>query len=82
MALVANTYTNYLLDRDRRAAEFAALGRLLARVPVRRVVPHVDAARLPRLCDIILADCPARPPALGPGRGWEGACTAWPATAT
>jgi hypothetical protein len=57
LALVAHTYMNYLLDRDRRAAEFATLGRLVARVPVRRVVPHTDAALLPQLCDVLLADC-------------------------
>jgi hypothetical protein len=57
MMLVANTYANYLLDEPSRAQEFQTLGRLIARVPVRRVIPHVDPAFLPRLCDVILDDC-------------------------
>jgi hypothetical protein len=56
MTLVAHTYVNYLLDRSRRAAEFATLGRLLARVPVRRVKPLADPARLSELCDAIVTD--------------------------
>lgn len=54
--LVQNTYMNWLLDREQRAAEFDTLTRLVAQVPVRRIVPHADPARLGALCDLILAD--------------------------
>lgn len=57
--LVANTYVNYLLDRTMRAQEFEILGRLLARVPVRRVTPQADPATLPGLCEAILDDLAA-----------------------
>jgi hypothetical protein len=57
MALVAHTYTNYLLDRSRRAAEFQTLGRLRDTVPVKRIYAHADAAQLERLCEVVLADC-------------------------
>jgi hypothetical protein len=54
--LVANTYVNYLLDRSMRAQEFELLGRLMSRIPVRRVVPHEDPTRLPELCQTIVDD--------------------------
>jgi hypothetical protein len=54
--LVQNTYMNWLLDRAQRAAEFELLAQLISRVPVRRVVPHRDSARLGALCDLIVAD--------------------------
>jgi hypothetical protein len=56
MSLVANTYTNYLLDPAARAQEFQALARLIGRIPLRRVTPHADATFLPQLCDAILDD--------------------------
>jgi hypothetical protein len=56
MTLVANSYTNYLLDREMRAREFELLGTLVSRVPVRRVTPHADPDRLPRLCAAIMED--------------------------
>lgn len=56
LELVQNTYMNWLLDRDQRAAELDVLSRLVTRVPVRRVVPHSDPARIGDLCDLILAD--------------------------
>ncbi len=56
VGLVANTYANNLLDAAMRAHEFALLGRLVAGVPVRRVTPHADPARLPDLCRVILDD--------------------------
>ena len=39
-----------------RAEEFEALGHIAATVPIRRVHAHSDAARLPRLCEMILED--------------------------
>ncbi len=56
MTLVANTYTNYLLDQLLRAQEFHFLARLVARVPIRRVTPHTDPTLLDRLCEVILDD--------------------------
>ncbi|MEO6723814.1 MAG: serine/threonine protein kinase [Blastocatellia bacterium] len=56
MSLIENTYTNYLLDQAMRAREFELLGRLVKQVPLRRVTPHTDFARLPELCKTILSD--------------------------
>ncbi len=56
MALVANTYSTSLLDKAMRAQEFELLGRVVASVPLRRVIPHADPIYLPRLCDVILDD--------------------------
>ena len=56
LGLVQNTYMNYVLDRAQRAAEFDTLAMLVDRVSVRRITPHADPARLPALCDLLLAD--------------------------
>ena len=56
LELVQNTYMNWLLDRQRRAEEFDELCRLVQRVPVRRIVAHIDGTRLPSLCDRIFED--------------------------
>jgi hypothetical protein len=56
LTLVQNTYMNWLLDREHRAVEFDALSRLVKQVPVRRIVPHSDAGRIPALCELIQAD--------------------------
>jgi hypothetical protein len=67
LELVQNTYMNWLLDREQRAGEFDVLTRLVANVPVRRIVPHQDPARLGALCDLLIADaerlCTERKPA-------------------
>jgi hypothetical protein len=54
--LAANTYVNYLLDKEQRALEFAVLGRLVATTPLRCVTPHEDPARLDDLCCALLDD--------------------------
>jgi hypothetical protein len=54
--LVQNTYMNWLLDRRQRATEFELLAHLVSRVPVRRIVPHRDPARIGALCDLINTD--------------------------
>ncbi|MEM9540384.1 MAG: hypothetical protein AAGA60_12905 [Cyanobacteria bacterium P01_E01_bin.42] len=54
IALIANTSTNYLLDRNLRKAEFASLTRLVGQVPVRKLYPHCDPAKLVKLVDLVL----------------------------
>jgi hypothetical protein len=54
--LIANTYSNGLLDKGMRAKEFDLLSRLVAKVPVRQVTPHADAIYLPKLCEVIIKD--------------------------
>jgi hypothetical protein len=54
--LVTNTYTNYMLDQRMRAREFDLLGRLVNKMPIRKIKPHSDPARLYELCRVILGD--------------------------
>ena len=56
LSLVADTYANKILDREMRAREFALLGQLVTTVPIRRVHPHEDPARLEELCKVIRED--------------------------
>lgn len=56
LLLVENTYMNWLLNREQRAAEFETLGRLVEQVPVRRIVAHASAEKCPELCELILQD--------------------------
>ena len=56
MSLVANTYATKLMDKHMRAREFELLSRVLSRVPLRRVTPHSDPARIGKLCETILSD--------------------------
>jgi hypothetical protein len=56
IVLVANTYANYLLDKEMRAQEFELLSRLVINVPLRQVTPHADPVYLSKLCDVILDD--------------------------
>jgi hypothetical protein len=44
------------MDKHMRAREFELLGRVLERVPLRRVTPHSNLALLSNLCEIILSD--------------------------
>jgi hypothetical protein len=52
-ALLLHTAANYLHDADRRAVELRQLGVLVEHVPVVRVTPHTDAARLSDLAAAI-----------------------------
>ena len=54
MSLIANTYATYLMDKEMRAREFELLQRLLNSVPLKRVTPHSDPARIDDLCHAIL----------------------------
>jgi hypothetical protein len=56
LSLIANTYTNYLIDKNMQARQFDLMTRVLANVPVRRVIPHSDPRGLQQLCDCILDD--------------------------
>jgi len=56
MALVANTYATKLMDKQMRAREFELLTRVVKNVPLRRVTPNADPARIPELCTRILSD--------------------------
>ncbi len=56
ISLIANTYTNYLLDKIRRAQEFELLNRIIEGVPVRRAIPHTNPAYLSKLCDVLIDD--------------------------
>jgi len=53
LSLVAESYATNLIDADMRAREFELLGRLVAAVPIIRLRPHRDAARVDRLCELI-----------------------------
>ena len=56
MTLVANTYVNYLLDREMRHREFDLLSRLLASVPVRQLRPSADPSLVLDMCRAVAAD--------------------------
>lgn len=56
VALLANKYTKYLLDKEMAAADFDILAQLAAQIRPRRLVPHADLARLPQMCRLLLAD--------------------------
>ena len=56
LELVQNTYMNWVLDREQRAAEFDTLWRLVQKVVVRRIAPHAKPEKLVALCDLILRD--------------------------
>jgi hypothetical protein len=56
LGLVQNTYMNWILDRAHRAEEFDVLTRMMAYVPVRRVVAHSDPVKIGQLCELLLSD--------------------------
>jgi hypothetical protein len=56
MTLVANTYVNYVLDRDMRQREFDLLSSLVARVSVRRIRPSADPSAVLAMCEAIAKD--------------------------
>jgi hypothetical protein len=62
IALVRETYSSRLLDRERRAKEFEVLTRLLDRLDVHRLVASSDPSRLDEACEIVerhIAGAPA-----------------------
>lgn len=64
MALVGNTYANLLLDEQMRKGEFKLLGRLVARVTVRRLRAAESASGIGPLCELIEGQVTARPAAI------------------
>ena len=54
IALTASTSANYLLDQRMRGEEFGLLTDLVARIPVFRLLPHSDPARMPMIVDEVL----------------------------
>jgi hypothetical protein len=66
LSLVADTFANNVLDREMRAHEFAVLGRLATKVPIRRLHPHNDGSRFEELCALIRDDFSALQSAPGP----------------
>jgi len=56
LSLIANTYATKLMDKQMRAREFELLARVMNNVPLRRITPHADPARIPELCETILSD--------------------------
>jgi hypothetical protein len=56
LSLVAETYASKALDRTMRAREFEVLGRLIAAIPVRRLVAHSDPHRINDVCGVVLED--------------------------
>lgn len=56
MALVANTYVNYLLDQNMRRTEFDVLSRIVSEIPVRRVRPPDEPSAVFALCEAITDD--------------------------
>jgi hypothetical protein len=72
VAILGNTYMNYLPDMEKRRREFELLTRLVARVPIRRVQPAVNISSLPDLCAAIEADVQrlcVSAEAIGPSKG-------------
>jgi hypothetical protein len=60
LALIANTYANYLIRRDIRATEFGQLEQLVSVVPVRKVKPNSDARQTHNLRRAIVRDLAGR----------------------
>ena len=56
LALLANTYMNYLLDQNMRRIEFDALSRVVCEIPIRRVRPPAEPSAIFGLCEAIAAD--------------------------
>lgn len=56
IALVCNTYVNYLLDEDMRRTEFEVLSRVVSGVPIRRVRPPAEPSTIYKLCEAIADD--------------------------
>ena len=56
MLLVQNTYMNYLLGKEQRAEEFAALARLASRVRICKLLSPRDPAKIGAMCGLLESD--------------------------
>ena len=56
MALVGNSFASSILDKQMRAREFEVLGRLVERVPIRRLARPTDLVHLTEFCESVLDD--------------------------
>ena len=56
LSLLTNSYGSNILTSELRAAEFALIGRLVAKIPIRQLVRSDDRSQLSDLCDLISAD--------------------------
>ena len=56
ISLLTNAHGRHLVERPMRTREFDLLSRIAEVIPVRRVVPRSDLARLDELCEKILHD--------------------------
>ncbi|HEX7296218.1 MAG TPA: hypothetical protein VF251_10725 [Pyrinomonadaceae bacterium] len=56
IALVGNSYGNFLLDREMRKSEFDVVTRLTTRVPVRRLSYPSNINSLTQTCDLVIRD--------------------------
>ena len=56
LSLLVNTYGSNILSNELRAAEFAVIGRLVAKIPIRQLVRSDDPAQLSELCRLIRDD--------------------------
>ncbi len=54
--LIGNIGSNYILDQVSPSSSFDLLRRLAHSVPLRRLIPHADAAHLPRLREMVVSD--------------------------
>lgn len=61
LSLVTNSFATNLLDQDMRAREFSLLGRLLSVVPIWRLRPEKEAAKINQLCRTIEDLCTSPP---------------------
>jgi len=59
LELVRNTYMNWSLDRQKRAAEFRRLSEIVEQISVRRLIPHLHSWRMDELCSLITTDAVA-----------------------
>lgn len=57
LALVANSYATNLLNKDMRATEFEFLGRMIEKVPIRRLLPRENPAQIAKMGEVILRSC-------------------------
>lgn len=56
LALVGNSYGNFLLDREMRKSEFEVVTRLTSKVPVQRLSYPSDINSLKQTCDLVIRD--------------------------